>query len=132
MFSLLLQLHYLLHWQEMIDSLTEDESKAMLKEIANRQPALILDIAGILSRRQQSDEPSSHESPGPADPQPSQPSWCVCRKCPPMDRDEDKVCCGMAPQFCNSMRPVSFLYFCFPVTLQPSNSGPSTNKNKKC
>ena len=43
----------------------------MLKEIANRQPSLILDIAGILSRRLHSDEPSSHESPGPDDWQPS-------------------------------------------------------------
>jgi len=44
-------------------------------------------------------------SPGPADILPA--SWCTCTKCPPMDRDEDRVCCGMAPQFCNSIRPVS-------------------------
>ena len=70
----------------MIESLTEEEAKEMLKEISNRQPAVILDVASVLSCRQQ--QPQG--SPGPVAPQPS---WCVCTKCPPMDRDEDKVCC---------------------------------------
>ncbi|KAL4216585.1 hypothetical protein ACF0H5_024308 [Mactra antiquata] len=47
------------------------------------------------------DQPPSE--PGPSG---SSPSWCVCTMCPPMVRDEDKVCCGMAPQYCYSRRPI--------------------------
>ena len=81
--------------------MTEEETKKMLKEITARQPAVILDGAGILSQRQQP----------PVEPGPSIPaqSWCVCTYCPNMDRDEDKFCCDMAPQYCNSLRPVSLI-----------------------
>ena len=78
----------------------------MLKEVAARQPAVILDVAAILSRRQQ-ETPADPPAEPPADP-PAEPEiWCVCNHCPPMDRDEDKFCCRMAPQHCNSLRPVS-------------------------
>ena len=82
----------------MIDHLSSVEAKQLLKEIAARQPAVILDVAAMLSARQ-----PVEDQPGPSS---DQPSWCVCSHCPMMDRDQDRICCGMAPQYCDSQRPV--------------------------
>ena len=90
----------------MIDEMTDEERKEMLKEVSRRQPAIILDVAAILSKRQH--ERGSDPEPDPVE---ASPSWCTCGKCPEMSRDEDKVCCNMAPQFCNSLRPVSSFFF---------------------
>ncbi|KAH3882169.1 hypothetical protein DPMN_006100 [Dreissena polymorpha] len=54
------------------------------------------------------------DQPGPSA---DQPSWCVCRHCPMMDRDQDKICCGMAPQYCDSQRPEMGLVITDPLTL---------------
>jgi len=68
----------------MIEKMTDKERKSLLKELARRQPAIILDVGGILSRRERDSGVDPEPEPGTSS---SQPSWCTCHKCPDMTRD---------------------------------------------
>ncbi|KAL4218263.1 hypothetical protein ACF0H5_022999 [Mactra antiquata] len=97
-------------YEELSDKLEEGQSKKLLKDVTIRQPSIILGVAAMLSK----DQPPSE--PGPSGSSPSL-CVCVCKRCPTMVRDEDKVCCGMTPQYCNSRRLEMRITFTDTLTL---------------
>ncbi|KAH3815576.1 hypothetical protein DPMN_144104 [Dreissena polymorpha] len=64
-----------------------EERLELLKKVVERQPAVILDVAAELSRRQQPAAQQVPPGPGPS----AQPSWCVCTHCPVMERERQTV-----------------------------------------
>ena len=84
-------------FQDMVDELDGVSAKQLLKQVIERNPSLILDVAAKLSP----------EEPIPC-PHPEVPSWCVCQHCRDMPTDLEKLCCGMRPDLCSSTQPVSF------------------------
>lgn len=114
-------------FQNMIDSLSEHEAKRLLKALTATIPSVILDVADEVSRKRQREESrqlqldeteattgsSKTQSDLPVpnqhlhkDPQ-ALPSWCVCQHCREMPTEWSKVCCGMRPDLCTSLMPVS-------------------------
>ena len=97
----------------MIDSLSEERAKKILKSVADKMPSIILDVAEQLSKPTAAEaEPTQQPpaEPGPSAPGPDHqtwPSWCVCRRCREMPSDASRVCCGMRPDLCTSLQPVS-------------------------
>lgn len=65
----------------------------LLLEI-ERQPAMMFDLLQTMERK-----PDEEKSPSDA------PEWCTCRKCRDMPTDEEKLCCGQAPDTCLSQTP---------------------------
>ena len=62
--------------------------------------------------KERSDLAQHHGKPGKGkdDPGPDHqtwPSWCVCQHCREMPSDASRVCCGMRPDLCTSLMPVS-------------------------
>ena len=89
----------------MIDSLGVDQTKKILKAVAEKMPSVILDVVEELS-----------VTPDPVLLGPSRQdlSWCVCNHCHDMPTDREKVCCGMRPDLCSSIQPVCiYIYSLF-------------------
>jgi len=59
----------------MIEQMTDEERKSLLKEVARRQPTIILDVGGILSRRERDSGVDPEPEPGISS---VTPSWCQC------------------------------------------------------
>lgn len=83
----------------LVDQLTGEEAKDLLKEISKKMPFLVLDVADRLQAGPQSSPPRGEF-----------PDWCVCTRCRPMETVQQHVCCGMRPELCHSINAVSFLY----------------------
>ncbi|XP_052277713.1 P2X purinoceptor 7-like [Dreissena polymorpha] len=76
----------------LVDRLTGEEAKDLLKEISKKMPFLVLDVADKL-------QAGPHSTP----PRGDFPDWCICTRCRPMETVQQHVCCGMRPELCHSI-----------------------------
>ncbi|KAJ8048484.1 hypothetical protein HOLleu_00822 [Holothuria leucospilota] len=79
----------------MIDNLDLEAMRGLLRNLAERQPALILDI---WEQQPQAEGPARQE----------QPHWCMCGKCMDMPTVEEELCCRGGQDNCLSLEPVSY------------------------
>lgn len=91
--------------QELIDQLSGEESKELLKEMSKEIPSVVLDVSEILTRRNEEPDP-----PTPPQPDGEVPNWCVCNHCVPVNSVIERVCYEMRPDLCLSLRPVSLSF----------------------
>lgn len=89
--------------QELIDQLSGNEAKNLLKELSTIMPQVILEVSDLLTRRRNRE----YGPPPPPPPEKGVPSWCVCTHCTQMNSAAERVCCEMRPELCLSQRPVS-------------------------
>lgn len=99
--------------QELVAELREQEMRTILVATVEKNPDILWDLLdsghfdGHLPENQQQ---SVHEESQPPEPGPSshsqQPPWCVCGNCREMPTQEERLCCGKAPEFCITGLPV--------------------------
>ncbi|XP_060567955.1 P2X purinoceptor 7-like [Ruditapes philippinarum] len=98
---------------DLVDRLSEEGARKILKAVAEKMPSLVIDLAEQLQREE------GPSSPGPDEPdQPNQPHWCICGRCREMPTDSSRVCCGMRPELCHSIMPEMDLTITDPGVLQ--------------
>ena len=93
----------------MIDRLSEEDAKRLLKAVDEKVPSFILDVAEMVSNTQLQAERQAPDAEEPGPSQAGWPSWCVCQRCREMPSDASRVCCGMRPDLCTSLMPVRLL-----------------------
>ena len=79
----------------MIENLDQEAMRRLLRDLAERQPALLLDV---WEQQPQAEGPARQE----------QPHWCTCGKCTEMPTVEEELCCRGGQDDCLSLEPVSY------------------------
>lgn len=91
--------------QELVDGLTEEQSKEILKKIGVEQPGVVLTIMEYY--KPDDEPPPGDEPPAPPEGNRRAPEWCSCNNCRIMQTAAEDICCRQQPENCLANTPVS-------------------------
>ncbi len=84
--------------------MNDAKKEELLLEIAKKLPVL---VCSLVEKTSSVGQGEGYHPP----PDSNQPTWCTCRNCREMPKDEERKCCGFQPNDCLSKLPVSTLKY---------------------